>query len=138
MTAAERMHRMRARRRAAGLRAVVTWTPRDGNSPGIFSPHRLIDARSLAMHAVIVRKIERDPELLAIPRRNLERWERRHAGSAPRWLAEWREILSRPWPQIASLLTEQSENAIRLRQSTPFAGVLTARELKRIYEAFRA
>lgn len=138
MTAAERMRRMRARRRAAGLKAVVTWTTQDGTTPAAPSFHRVIDARSLAMHAIIVRKIERDQELLEIARRNIERWAARNAGAVPRWLVEWRKILSRPWPQIASLLTEQSENAARLRQSTPFAGVLKARERSRIYEAFRA
>jgi hypothetical protein len=35
-------------------------------------------------------------------------------------------------------VTEQSENAARLRQSSPFAGVLSPAERKRIYDAFRA
>lgn len=61
----------------------------------------------------------------------------RYAEPVPLWLKEWREILSRPWPEIACLLTEQSENAARLRQSTPFAGVLTKTERRRMYEAFR-
>lgn len=138
MSAAQRMRRMRARRRAAGLRQVVSWVGHDGIEPTTYSSHRLHDARSLAMHAVIVRKIEREPKLLGIARRNLERWAERHAGTPPLWMKEWRAILKRPWLQIASLLTEQSENAARLRQSTPFAGVLTSRERRRIYEAFRA
>jgi hypothetical protein len=35
------------------------------------------------------------------------------------------------------LITELSENATRLRQSSPFAGVLSPVERRRIYEAFR-
>src|ERR1700686_4559513 len=88
MTAAERMRRMRERRRAAGLRAVTRWEPRQ---PAVasYSSHRLIEARSLAMHAAIARKIERDPTLLDIPRRNLERWAARRASQPPTWLQEW-------------------------------------------------
>jgi hypothetical protein len=101
-------------------------------------PSRVLDARSLAMHVAIARKIERAPELLDIPRRNLERWSARSPDSPPPWLREWRQILRRPWPEIAALISELSENAARLRQSSPFAGVLTPAERRRIYEAFRA
>ncbi len=126
---------MRARRKAAGLKLVSTWQPTTGG--GEYSSHRLLDARSLAMHALIVSKIDRDAALLNIARNNLARWGRQRGDAAPAWLGEWIEILERPWPQIAALLTEQSEKAIRLRQSTPFAGVLTEPERKRIYAAFR-
>lgn len=138
LTAAERMRRMRARRKAAGLKQVRKWVSQDLAEPYFFSPHRISDARSLAMHAVIAQKIEREPRLLDIARRNLQRWAERHASAEPKWLTEWREILNRSWPQIAALLTEQSEEAARLRQSTPFAGILTASERRRIHEAFRA
>jgi hypothetical protein len=132
------MQAMRARRKAAGLKLVSTWQSTAPVPRGEYSSHRLLDARSLAMHALIARKIDRDPTLLRIARDNLARWERQRGDAAPAWLAEWREILKQPWPQIAALLTEQSENAIRLRQSTPFAGVLSEGERRRIYAAFRA
>jgi hypothetical protein len=35
-------------------------------------------------------------------------------------------------------MTGFDEDAIRLRQSSPFAGVLTPAERRRIYEAFRS
>ena len=135
MTAAQRMRRMRARRKAAGLHAVTRWEPKQ---PAIapYSSHRLIEARSLAMHAAMARKIERDPALLAVPQRNLERWAARWSNKPPGWLHEWRALLQRPWPEIASIITEPSENSARLRQSSPFAGVLTPAERARIYEAF--
>ncbi|MGH8251688.1 MAG: hypothetical protein ACREVI_13515 [Steroidobacteraceae bacterium] len=138
MNAAERMRLLRERRRAAGFKAVITWVPQANRPTTIASSHRLIESRSLAMHALIVRKIERNPELLEVAHRNIARWATRYAEPAPAWLDEWREILLRPWPEIAFLLTEQSENAARLRQSTPFAGVLTPRERRRIHEALRA
>jgi len=125
---------MRARRQASGLRTVTRWEPQQT----VYSEHRLIEARSLAMHAAIAQKIERDPRLLDIPHRNLARWAARAASKPPKWLREWRVLLQRPWSEIAAIMTEPSENGARLRQSTPFAGVLSASERARIYEAFRA
>ena len=62
----------------------------------------------------------------------------RYGDGAPRALDEWREILDRPWPEIAALITGTDESAVRLRQSSPFAGVLTPSERRRVYEAFGA
>ena len=139
MTAAERMRRLRERRKAAGLKTVVAWVPNDG--PGeqpTYSSHRLLEARSLAMHAVIARKIEHDPTLLAIAHRNIERWSARWKDETPAWLKEWQEVLKQPWRHVAAVITEPSEHGARVRQSSPFAGVLTNEERWRIYEAFRA
>jgi hypothetical protein len=137
MTAAERMRLMRARRKAAGLKPVVAWiAQKPQQSP--YSSHRLLDVRSLAMHAVIARKIERDPALLEVARRNLARWNDRYEGNPPAWLTEWQALLKEPWPAVASFITESSERATRLRQSSPFAGVLSNAERWRIHEAFRA
>ena len=138
MTAADRMRRMRERRKAAGLKSVVSWVPYAAPTRPGYSSHRLLEARSLAMHAVISQKIERDPELLDIPRNNLKRWRARWGKEAPAWYDSWCEIMKRPWPEIAAIITEPSEESARLRQSSPFAGVLSAEERKRIYEAFRA
>jgi hypothetical protein len=90
------------------------------------------------MHAVIAQKVERDPRLLDVPRNNLQRWGVRWKNEAPVWYDEWCKIMSRPWLEIAAIITEPSERGARLRQSSPFAGVLSAAERRRIYEAFRA
>ncbi len=138
-SAAERMRRYRARRRAAGLRVATRWRPvaSAAISPGVLK-HRILEARSLAMHCLIARKIESDRRLLAAARRNLEKWITRYGEGVPRALGECREILDRPWPEIAALITDADAPAVRLRQSSPFAGVLTPGERRRVYEAFRA
>src|SRR5258708_6114851 len=83
-SAAERMRRYRARQRAAGLRMATRWQPA---RPAAISPgalkHRIIEARSLAMHCLIARKIEADRRLLAAARRNLPTWIARHRPRAP-------------------------------------------------------
>jgi hypothetical protein len=138
MTAADRMRRMRERRKADGLKAVVSWVPQAAPARAGYSSHRLLEARSLAMHAVIAQKIDRDPKLLEVPRNNLKRWSARWEKEAPAWHGRWCAIMDRPWPEIAAIMTEPSEEGAQLRQSSPFAGVLSAAERKRIYEAFRA
>jgi len=138
LTAAERMQRYRVRQRAAGLRASTRWQSAApaGLSPGQIK-HRLAEARSLAMHCLVARKIAADPRLLDVARRNLAAWAARYGDNVPRALVEWRDVLDRPWPEIAALITDPGEPATRMRQSSPFAGVLTAPERRRVYEAFR-
>jgi hypothetical protein len=137
LSAAERMRSMRARRKASGLKPVTRWVV-EGPPVGPHSDHRQLDIRSLAMHAAIAQKITRNPELLNVARANLRRWGKRWGRATPTWHGEWQAILKRPWSEIAALITDGGELATRLRQSSPFAGVLSHGERKRIYDAFRA
>lgn len=137
-SAAERMRAYRKRKRDAGLTSVRRWEPADGTALGRYSDHRILDARSLAMHCKIVQKISRDPRLLKKAKSNLSRWSARIDGPKPRYLKEWQEILEQPWPTIAAMMTSMSEDATRLRSSSPFAGILNAKEREQIYAAFRA
>jgi hypothetical protein len=139
MPPAERMRRYRARRRLQGLHVVTRWESRDPESSGgTYSPHRLLEARSLALHCVIARKIDAQPALLRVARKNLERWRRRASGGVPAYVRDWEALLAKPWPVVAGVITELSERSAALRQSSPFAGVLTPAERRRVYEAFRA
>ena len=45
--------------------------------------------------------------------------------------------VAEPCLEIAAVMTDMNANSTRLRQSSPFAGILSASERKRIYEAFR-
>ena len=136
MSAAERMRAYRKRKRDAGLKSVHHWEPAEGVRQ--YSDHRILDARSLAMHCKIAQKISRDPELLDKAKANLKRWIAKSEDPLPQYLHEWQEILEHPWLEIAELITSMSEDATRLRSSSPFAGVLSADERDQIYAAFRA
>ena len=83
----------------------------------------------------IADKIDADPELLGKATANLERWARQ-CGHMERGYVEWAAILLRPWHEMATVMRSKSEDAIRLRQCSPFAGVLAERERMRIYAAF--
>lgn len=136
-TAAERMRRYRARQHAAGLRIVTRLEAPVRVLSGGALKHRIIEARSLAMHCLVAQKIEIKPALLQQVKKTLENWRSRYRDEMPRALDEWHAILQRPWPEIAHVITDPGERATRLRQSTPFAGVLTADERERVYAAFR-
>jgi hypothetical protein len=138
MTAAERMRAYRKRKRDAGLKNVRRWEPDQSAGAVQYSDHRILDARSLAMHCKIAQKLSRDPKILEKARANLERWSAKSSDPLPLYLSEWQEILSRPWPEVAAFITSMSEDATRLRSSSPFAGVLSADEREQIYAAFRA
>ena len=87
------------------------------------------------MHRTIAEKLRERPALMEIARENLERWSLAGGRSQPYWDA-WREILSRPLPEVLSLLVEESERMTAMRQATPFAGVLEPAERWAIYERF--
>ncbi|MGH8204738.1 MAG: hypothetical protein ACREST_09030 [Steroidobacteraceae bacterium] len=137
MSATERMRRMRARRKAAGLKVVVTWKRRAACPQPPPLELRLLQARSLALHVMAARKIDGQPQLLEIARSNLARWRERNNGTPGAAIRAWRRVLRLPWPEIAASMTEQSENGVRLRSTTPFLDVLTRRERKLVYDAFR-
>ena len=135
------MRRYRARKRLGRPPAPVAAANmhnvgREGNR--VYSDHRILDARSLALHCAIVRKIEKNPRLLEIARRNVAAAEARYGAAIGRPWREWKAILRRPWAEIATAMTELSERSTALRQSSPFAGILDSTQRKRIYDAFRA
>jgi hypothetical protein len=134
LSAAERMRRYRARRRAAGLRAATRWAPR----VPAWSDHRIAEAKSLALHVLAARRIRADPQLLVRARATLGRWLARYGDRPPAALAEWRDLLEQPWPVVAARATELSEEGARLRQSSPLATLLPEAQRRRVREAFRA
>ena len=101
-------------------------------------PKARLNAIRLRTHRLIAEKIDDDPSLLEIPQRNLDRWRERLQGEdLPAW-AEWRALLKQPWEKIRALIVADTEEAVRLRLSTPFAGILSQRERWRVHETTTA
>jgi len=100
--------------------------------------HERVDARSLEMGTLIAAKIRRQPELFEIARANLQRWKQTRK-PWPRALQEWEEIIERFDRETGlNLLTEDSEEGRRRRQSDPFCGILTEAERKGILLKYEA
>jgi hypothetical protein len=134
LSSAERVRRHRARRRAAGLRAVTRWH----SGEPTWSDHRVAEARSLALHVLAARRIAAEPRLLERARATVVRWRERYGDRPPAALREWQELLERPWQEVAARATELSEDAARLRQSSPLSTLLSAAARRRVHDAFRA
>jgi hypothetical protein len=95
------------------------------------SPSEITTARSLALHEAVCRAIERDADTLRAARARVDRWIA--GGSVPRPYAEgWSRILAGSPAEVCSALVERSERMNDLRQVSPFAGTLDARERWRV------
>lgn len=90
------------------------------------------------MHVLAARRIAVDPRLLTRARSTVARWLERYGERPPPALVEWRDLLEQHWPVVAARATELSEDAARLRQSSPLATLLTEAERRRVHDAFRA
>ena len=99
--------------------------------------HDRLDEIRRQTHIAIAAKIDADPTLLDLPQQNIERWTKLWGYLHPAY-AEWLKILERPWPDVRRLLVADDENSKRLRQSTPFVGVLSPWERRTIHESVPA
>jgi hypothetical protein len=82
-------------------------------------------------------RIAANPKLLDRARATLRNWLERSGGHPPFALLEWRTLLRRPWREVVARATELSEDAARLRQSSPLVTLLAEAERKRVLDAFR-
>lgn len=95
--------------------------------------HGKIDERSLELHKRVADKLLRDPSVRETAIQNIQKWG---VSKSPA-LLEWNRILLRPIHEIVEIMVDPSERATQLRQSSPFAGVLSQEERNAVYEAFR-
>ena len=93
--------------------------------------HTFQDEVSLEIARRVAARLTASPELLMTASDNLDRWSRLNAGtpSLLRCYAEWREILTLSAEEVRARLCEDSDAGQRLRQNSPFAGVLPAAEV---------
>ncbi len=91
------------------------------------------------MDQAVAEMIRSRPELLEHAKKTLARWIAQREPNVPAALLEWRDILEQSsLEEILRLLTRADENACRLRQSSPFCGILpekTRLEILREYES---
>jgi hypothetical protein len=99
--------------------------------------HQLIDARSLAFGQQIATRVAIEPKLIAQARETVLHWLVDCSSGSRSELEEWLSVLDGPVEQVIQLLTGLDERAIRLRQSNPFAGVLSAQERNQILKRFQ-
>jgi len=91
----------------------------------------------LLAHAV-ADKLERDPSLLRTAIENIDRWLAQGVISTPERFLRWRELCEQAGSDATALksilerLRSETEEARRWRDFSPFAGVLSSAERRRI------
>jgi predicted transcriptional regulator len=99
----------------------------------VHSDHERLDERSLALHTLVARKLLADPALITHARATLARWRAQTPEPVASYFLEWERILDGAPAEIASFLTSTTEAATRLRQSSPFTGILTPEERSLVF-----
>jgi hypothetical protein len=101
--------------------------------------HELLDDRSLEMDRVIAEKIRANPKLVQIALSNIKRWLANpdYSDSNRQAILEWKRIIETTTvAALVTLLESSSEEARRLRQSSPFCGILTPGERQAIFRKY--
>ncbi|WP_298139196.1 hypothetical protein [Acidiferrobacter sp.] len=95
------------------------------SSPSTARTHAQADLFSLRLHEEIAWRIRANPVLLERAHANIARWKRQLGRSTSRDLDTWSEILSKPVEYILSVMVARTEEGDRLRQSSPFCGIIS-------------
>jgi hypothetical protein len=101
--------------------------------------HTVQDSISLELAQQIASGLPQHPEWIDFARANLERWSRLNS-SAPSLLRsyqEWEKILQHDVSEICAALTAETEEGQRLRQNSPFVGILSSKEVWEIKSRHR-
>jgi len=91
--------------------------------------HWAAELQALAYHRLVAERL--DDAVVEEARRKIRRW-RGEARIDSRWADAWERILEKPLDQIARAVSADSSRARELRQTSPFAGVLTEQERNRL------
>jgi hypothetical protein len=100
--------------------------------------HEFLDALALEHFQLLAKKLRLRPELGQLALANIERWTSKdiyHAGEVSA-LNEWRGLLvnQQGANELLGMMTDPGEEGCRLRQSSPFAGILSESERDEIVD----
>lgn len=84
-----------------------------------------------ALHHAIAAQL--DDTMLAKARRRLDRWARTAPGTH---VQRWRPVLDLPVAQVRHLLISDDSEAVELRSSVPFLGMLDVANRRRVVDMF--
>jgi hypothetical protein len=118
-------------RKAGAGAPVVSTRGVDYHGGVVAASYARAERTSLRLHEAVAQRALTDHELVERARRRVATWL--EDGSVARPYAEaWAKLLAAPIADLAAALCEQSERMHDLRQVSPFAGALDARERWRL------
>ncbi|WP_041833035.1 helix-turn-helix domain-containing protein [Actinoplanes sp. N902-109] len=94
--------------------------------------------RVLWLHRAVAGRLVNDPRaVMAAAAINLRRLRRMHPeGRAWEWLDRWDAVLEQGVEAVLDVLTSSARFAVELRATSPFAGILSESERRRVLGAF--
>lgn len=103
---------------------------------GLMTPDQL---RSLWLHRAVAARVAIDPETaLLLARENAHRFLKRGPSSGTeRHLRRWLRLIDKGPEAVMEMLTSTSEVAREMRQSSPFAGVISEEERQAVLRSFQ-
>ncbi len=96
-------------------------------------PHRIAEARSLAYHQAVAKRLATEPALVVTAQARVAAWL--EEGRA--YARAWTQLLALQTSELALRIVEDNELARTLRQSTPFANALSPSERWQIWREVR-
>ena len=91
------------------------------------------DMVSLAFHQLVAVRLRSNPMLIEKAKSNLQNWLEK-TPNVNAWL-EWKAILeTKNLEDVLDILTVETDEGQRLRSSSPFVGLVTAKERKALIE----
>ena len=122
---------LEGRRRAELLDPERLLPPRTREHP---DPHDTAQLRSLVYHRVLSERLDRP--MVDDARSVLWQWRRRGTVD-PRYADRWERVLDQPLDEVRGVLGADTPEARDLRQNSPFAGMLSEPERRKILAAVR-
>ncbi|MHB1952843.1 MAG: hypothetical protein ACYCOU_03760 [Sulfobacillus sp.] len=106
-------------------------------SPVPTRTHAQLDRFSLRLHEEVARCVRTSPVMLDRARTNIARWKKQLGQSASHDLDIWSAFLTGPLDDILSVMVARTEEGNRLRQSSPFCGIISqARRMEIFREVY--
>lgn len=96
--------------------------------------------KSLWLHRALLTHLMLDPQsVLKTALTNIHNWksEQRSDGMVTHYLEQWEQVIDSGVDQVVSVLTGTGGASRELRQNSPFAGVLSGDERRRVLLSFR-
>ncbi len=91
------------------------------------------DSVSYSLHQLVSVRLRSNPNLMQKAKSNLRNWLHENP-TVQSWL-EWKTILeTESFENVLKIMTAENEEGQRLRSSSPFVGIVTARERKAVIE----
>lgn len=96
--------------------------------------HQKHEERSLEFHRLVNLELEKDPDkVIQFGLQNISRWRKNGVDCSD--FKVWERLLRNRSPLLPKILTGTDEQAVRLRQSSPFPGLLPKKARLQILEA---